>query len=182
MSPLDLFVIAVGLSMDAFAAAICKGLSTAAPSAGRCLLTGLYFGSFQAFMPLTGYLLGAGLPASFTHLDHWLAFGLLTAIGLKSVFDSRTPLDVPDASFGVRSMLPLALATSIDALTVGVSFAFLQVDILTAASLIGSVAFVLSAVGVRLGAVIGSRRRPAAVLTGGIILILTGLRILSDHL
>jgi len=182
MSFFELFVIAVGLSMDAFAASVCKGLASVKPSAVQCLIVGLYFGFFQALMPLTGYLIGTSFPASFTALDHWIAFILLSVIGFKTLLDSRNDSMATDDSFRPRSLLPLAIATSIDALSVGVSFAFLQTDIRTAVFLTGFITFLLSASGVHLGALFGDRFRPAAERAGGIVLILTGFKLLLEHM
>lgn len=178
----ELFIIAVGLSMDAFAVAICKGLSISRCQAKHYLITGAYFGGFQALMPLAGYLLGARFAHLITRFDHWIAFVLLLVIGGNMVKESREEAECLDASFSVRSMLPMAIATSIDALAVGVSFAFLQVDIVPAVLFIGCTTFVLSAAGVKIGNVFGSRYKSKAELAGGVILILMGAKILLEHL
>ena len=181
MSLVELFVIAVGLSMDAFAVSVCKGLSTQRLRAQHCVICGLYFGGFQGLMPLVGWLLGVRFQNAITSVDHWIAFVLLTAIGVNMIRESRGDAEHLDDSFQPGAMLPLALATSIDALAVGVTFAFLQVEIVPAVSFIGVTTFVLSAVGVKVGAVFGARFRSRAELAGGLILILMGLKILLEH-
>ncbi len=181
MSIVELFVIAVGLSMDAFAVSVCKGLSTQRLRAQHCVICGLYFGGFQGLMPLVGWLLGVRFQNAITSVDHWIAFVLLTAIGVNMIRESRGDAEHLDDSFQPGAMLPLALATSIDALAVGVTFAFLQVEIVPAVSFIGVTTFVLSAVGVKVGAVFGARFRSRAELAGGLILILMGLKILLEH-
>ena len=182
MSLWELFVIAVGLSMDAFAVSVCKGLSVSRPRVGHSLSCGLYFGAFQALMPLVGWRLGVQFQSMITSIDHWIAFVLLGVIGVNMVRESREEDASIDDSFSFRAMLPLAVATSIDALAVGVTFAFLKVSILPAVSFIGATTFVLSAVGVRVGAAFGARFRNKAELAGGVILILMGVKILLEHL
>ncbi len=183
MSLWELFVIAVGLSMDAFAVAVCKGLSVGEVRKKHVVITGLYFGGFQAFMPLLGYLLGVGFQSMIQSVDHWIAFVLLSIIGGNMIRESReASCDVMDASFSPKAMLPLAVATSIDALAVGVTFAFLQVQIVPAISFIGCITFTLSIVGMKLGNVFGARYKSVAELIGGIVLVLMGLKILLEHL
>ena len=178
----ELVIIAVSLSMDAFAVSICKGLSTARPRLRHCLVCGGWFGSFQALMPMAGWLLGVRFQALIASVDHWIAFFLLSLIGFNMVREAQAGEDeAVDSSFSLRAMLPLSIATSIDALAVGVTFAFLQVDILSAAALIGMTTFFLSILGVRAGAVFGSRFRGLAELTGGVILIGMGVKILLEH-
>lgn len=181
-----LFFIAVGLSMDAFAVAVGHGLCMKSIDWRKALVIGLYFGVFQAVMPLIGYFLGYQFADIITAYDHWIAFGLLVIIGgkmIKESFDhSDEECDVDGASIHWRTMLPLAVATSIDALAVGVSFAFLQVDILPAVLFIGVITFVLSIVGVKVGQVFGSKYKSKAEFAGGVILILMGLKILLEHL
>ena len=177
----ELFVIAVGLSMDAFAVSICKGLSTKDVRREHMVVTGLYFGGFQALMPLAGYLLGSRFQSMIQRVDHWIAFVLLALIGANMVRESRGEAEHLDDSFTPGSMLPLAVATSIDALAVGVTFAFLNVRIIPAAALIGVTTFALSAIGVRLGSVFGARYQARAELAGGIVLILMGVKILLEH-
>lgn len=180
----ELFFIAVGLSMDAFAVSICKGLSVGKVRAGHCLAAGGYFGGFQALMPLVGYLLGTRLESLITQVDHWIVFGLLAFIGFNMIRESRecAECQVMESSFGPRAMLPLAVATSIDALAVGITFAFLGVSILPAVGLIGLTTFLFSAAGVKVGSAFGARYRSQAELAGGIVLILMGVKILLEHL
>lgn len=184
MSLWELFVIAVGLSMDAFAVSVCKGLSVGKVSPRHALTCGLWFGGFQALMPLAGWLLGTRFQELITSVDHWIAFVLLCLIGGNMVKESRgcAECERMDASFTPRAMLPLALATSVDALAVGVTFAFLQVDVVPAVGLIGMVTLVLSAVGVKAGSVFGARWKSRAELFGGLVLILMGVKILLEHL
>ena len=177
----ELFVIAVGLSMDAFAVSICKGLSTKDVRREHMVVTGLYFGGFQALMPLAGYLLGSRFQSMIQRVDHWIAFVLLALIGANMVRESRGEAEHLDGSFTPGTMLPLAVATSIDALAVGVTFAFLNVRIIPAAALIGVTTFALSAIGMRLGNVFGARYQARAELAGGIVLILMGVKILLEH-
>ena len=180
----ELFVIAVGLSMDAFAVSVCKGLSVRKLSLKHCLLAGLYFGGFQAAMPLAGYLLGIRFQQMITSVDHWIAFVLLCLIGGNMVRESRSTGegDRLDDSFDVKTMLLLAVATSIDALAVGVTFAFLNVRIVPAVSFIGVVTFCLSAAGIKAGNLFGNKYESKAELAGGLILIVMGTKILLDHL
>ena len=182
MAVWELFVIAVGLSMDAFAVSICKGLAMKKMNWKNAGLAGLYFGGFQMFMPLVGYLLGTGFRDKITSIDHWIAFVLLAFIGINMIKEAFSDEEEADSSFDVKTMLILAVATSIDALAVGVTFAFLNVQILPAVSLIGVTTFVLSAVGVRVGNVFGSRYKSKAELAGGIILVLMVVKILLEHL
>lgn len=183
MGLLELFVIAVGLSMDAFAVSVCKGLATGRVRLSHALTAGLYFGGFQAAMPLIGYLLGARFQDMIVSVDHWIAFTLLGIIGLNMVKESREEEeDELNGDFSWHSMLPMAVATSIDALAVGVSFAFLQVDIVPAVSFIGVVTFVLSGIGVKVGSVFGAKYKSKAELAGGLVLILMGVKILLEHL
>ena len=183
MSLWELFVIAVGLSMDAFAVSICKGLSVQKVSLRHAACAGLWFGGFQALMPLLGWLLGVQFQAAIERFDHWIAFVLLAFLGINMIREAfNQEEECCDCSFGLRAMLPMAVATSIDALAVGVTFAFLQVKIVPAISFIGVITFVLSALGVRLGAVFGERYQKAAQIFGGAILILMGLKILLEHL
>lgn len=179
----ELFIIAVSLSMDAFAVSICKGLSTGRPRLGHCLICGGWFGAFQALMPLIGWLLGVRFQGMIVSIDHWIAFILLGMIGFNMVRESRSgEAEALDGSFSLRAMLPLAVATSIDALAVGVTFAFLQVDNIASAVLfIGLTTFLLSAAGVRVGALFGDRFKSKAELAGGLILMGMGIKILLEH-
>ena len=178
----ELLILSVGLAMDAFAVSICKGLSVQKLNLRHMVITGLYFGGFQAFMPLIGYLLGRQFETLIVSVDHWIAFILLALIGINMIRESREEAEEFNGSFAIKAMLPLALATSIDALAVGVTFAFLKVDILTAIGLIGVVTFVLSAVGVQIGNIFGSKFKSKAELAGGIVLVVMGLKILLEHL
>ena len=183
MSIWELFVIAVGLSMDAFAVAVCKGLSVCRVKPRHALITGAYFGGFQAMMPLVGYLLGSQFQQQIESIDHWVAFVLLGLIGGNMIRESfGKEEECCNASFGPRAMLPMAVATSIDALAVGITFAFLKVNIGAAVSFIGVITFALSAIGVLLGHIIGERNKAYAERIGGIVLILMGLKILLEHL
>ncbi len=182
MTTWELLLIAVGLSMDAFAVSICKGLSSGRASLRHCAAAGLYFGGFQALMPFLGYALGRQFQSLITSFDHWIAFVLLCFIGANMIRESRSEGNQETADFSPRAMLPLAVATSIDALAVGVTFAFLQVDIALALPLIGCVTFLFSFAGVKLGHVLGHRCKAKAELLGGLVLILIGLKILLEHL
>lgn len=178
----ELFAIAVGLSMDAFAIAICKGLSVGKIEKKHFIITGLWFGGAQAIMPLIGYLLGTGFQSFIEQIDHWIAFVLLGIIGLGMIKESREQCKPLDASFSARVMFPLAIADSIDALAAGVTFAFLEVSIIPAIVLIGIITFGFSALGVWLGNRFGEKYCARAELTGGIILIIMGVKILLEHL
>lgn len=182
MSLPSLFIIAVGLSMDAFAVSICKGLSMPKMKWKNALLAGIYFGGFQALMPLIGYFLGSRFESYITSVDHWIAFILLGIIGLNMIKESRECAECLDDSFQVKTMLVLAIATSIDALAVGITFAFLRVDIVPAVCFIGVVTFVISIAGIKIGNVFGSKYRSRAELVGGVILIAMGFKILFEHL
>ncbi len=180
----ELFMIAVALSMDAFAVAVCKGLSVRRAGLRYSLAVGLYFGGFQALMPLLGYYLGVSFRDLITNVDHWIAFVLLAVIGVNMIREacSKEEEESLDGSLSPKSMLPLAVATSIDALAVGVTFAFLRVSIVPAVSFIGVVTFLLSAVGVKIGNIFGARYKAKAEILGGVILILIGLKILLEHM
>lgn len=182
MGLVDLFLIAVGLSMDAFAVAICKGLSVKKVTLKHGLIAGLYFGGFQAGMPLLGYLLGSSFAKYIEAFDHWVAFVLLGVIGFNMIRESREKEEELNASFGVKAMLPMAVATSIDALAVGISFSFMRVQIGWAVVFIGVTTFLLSAVGVKIGNHFGAKYKSKAELFGGIVLILLGIKILLEHL
>ena len=183
MSLPELFLIALGLSMDAFAVSICKGLSMSKINPRHALIIGLYFGGFQAFMPLIGYTLGVRFQNAITAYDHWLAFILLAVIGGNMIKEALNPEeDTCDASVAFRDMTVLAVATSIDALAVGVTFAFLRVKIVPAVSFIGIITFLLSVIGVKVGNVFGSKYKSKAEFAGGLILILLGAKILLEHL
>ena len=182
MSLFELFVLAVALSMDAFAVSICKGLSMKKMSWKNAVIAGLYFGGFQAGMPLIGYFLGVQFKGLITSIDHWIAFVLLAFIGFSMIKESREESEELNDSFDVKTMLLLAIATSIDALAVGVTFAFLAVNIVPAVSFIGVITFVFGFAGIKIGNVFGTKYKSKAELAGGVILILIGLKILLEHL
>ena len=183
MSLLELFLLAVGLSMDAFAVSVCKGLSVRRGSMKQALTVGIWFGSFQALMPFLGYLLGITFSSLITNVDHWIAFVLLAFIGFNMIRESRSEEEnESNDRFDFKTMLPLAVATSIDALAVGVTFAFLQVNIVPAVSFIGCITFILSAIGLKAGNIIGAKNRSRAEFAGGLVLILMGIKILLEHL
>lgn len=162
---------------------MCKGLSAGRVRLGHALTAGIWFGGFQALMPFLGWLLGSRFQSFISSVDHWIAFLLLGLIGLNMVRESRSQEEEEvGASFAPKAMLPLAVATSIDALTVGITFAFLRVDILWAITLIGVTTFVLSAIGVKAGGIVGERGKSRAELAGGLVLILMGCKILVEHL
>ena len=182
MGFIELFILAVGLSMDAFAVSICKGLSVQRLRPRHALICGAYFGGFQALMPLIGWLLGRQFEELIKSIDHWIAFGLLVLIGANMIRESFGKDEEVNDSFSFKTMLPLAIATSIDALAVGVTFAFLEVQIVPAILLIGVTTFAISAAGVKIGNVFGAKYKSKAELAGGIILILLGIKILIEHL
>ena len=181
MSLMELFLIAVGLSMDAFAVSVCKGLSVRKATVKHALCVGLYFGGFQALMPLIGYLLGTQFESFITSVDHWIAFVLLSFIGGNMIRLSHEEERLDD-SFSFKTMMTLAVATSIDALAMGVTFAFLRVNIVPAVLFIGATTFVLSAAGLKVGNVFGAKYKSRAELFGGVVLVLMGLKILLEHL
>jgi len=190
MSLVELFIIAVGVSMDAFAVAICKGLSFKRVRLKNAGIVGLYFGIFQAGMPLIGYFLGSQFESLIKAYDHWVAFALLAIIGINMIKESfekeceecrEESVADEDKTLSFRNMSVLAVATSIDALAVGVTFAFLQIDIVPAVSFIGITTLAISMIGVWIGNVFGAKYKSKAVLAGGIILILMGLKILLEH-
>lgn len=178
----ELVIIAVGLSMDAFAVSIGKGLSLKQIKLRHVLSVGLWFGGFQALMPLIGYLLGATFTAVVSDFDHWIAFFLLGIIGFNMIRDSFSKEEEKhDDDFSFRTMLMLAVATSIDALAVGVSFAFLSVDLWISVALIGLITFAFSAVGLKIGNIFGNKYKSKAEFTGGVVLVLMGVKILVEH-
>lgn len=179
----ELFLLAVGLSMDAFAVATCKGLALRRADARSMCIVGAWFGGFQALMPTIGYFLGTMFAAYITAFDHWVAFFLLGIIGINMIREALSgEEEESDASLAFRPMLVMAVATSIDALAVGINFAFLDVNWLMAALFIGVTTFVLSGVGVKVGSVFGTRYKARAELAGGVILVLLGVKILLEHL
>lgn len=180
MNILDLFILAVGLSMDAFAVSVCKGLSLGKIKPKHMCIAGAWFGGFQALMPLIGYFLGSFFAEMIEKYDHWVAFVLLAIIGGNMIKESFGKDEKVDSSMDVKSMLLLAIATSIDALAVGVTFAFLQVQIVPAVSFIGVITFIFSAVGVKIGSLFGTKYKSKAELFGGIVLVLIGIKILLE--
>jgi len=186
MGILELFILAVGLSMDAFAVAVCVGLGLKKITVRKAFIVGLYFGGFQALMPLIGYLAGSFFADRIIAYDHWIAFGLLSFLGIRMIIGSfkstETKEETTETSLRPKAMLPLAIATSIDALAVGVSLAFLNVNIIPAVSFIGITTLILSMIGVKIGNVFGLKFKSKAEFAGGVILILIGINILFDHL
>ena len=185
MGLVELFIIAVGLSMDAFAVSICKGLSLGKIKFKHMCIAGLWFGGFQALMPAIGYFLGSFFADFVTKYAHWVAFVLLAIIGVNMIKESREKdecADCGDAAMDIKTMFILAIATSIDAMAIGVSFAFLKVDIVPAVIFIGCITFICSGFGVKIGSIFGSRYKSKAELAGGIVLIIMGLKTLLDGL
>lgn len=188
MGFIEFLLTGIGLSMDAFAVAICKGLGMREVNYKQMLLIALFFGGFQALMPLLGWLLGRQFEQCITSVDHWIAFALLVLIGANMLREARKGDDTMDAETVYDAPLPLgqlllmAIATSIDALAVGISFAFLGVNIWLAIAVIGTTTFLISAAGVFIGNRFGNRYEKRATIAGGIILILLGVKILLEHL
>jgi len=184
MTIIELLILSVALAMDTFAVGICFGLSMQKIILRKAIIIGLYFGIFQAVMPLLGFLAASLFSEYIIAYDHWVAFLLLCFIGGKMIFGSFKN-DEPsndEASIKPKIMLPLAIATSIDALAVGVSFSFLQVNILPAVLIIGAITFILSIIGVKIGNIFGAKYKSKAEFAGGVILILIGTKILLEHL
>jgi manganese efflux pump family protein len=187
MGFIELFIVAIGLSMDAFAVSLCKGLNMRKLNYRYAWIISLFFGGFQAIMPIIGWALGKGFAEYITAFDHWIAFALLVIIGGKMLFEGiKKDKDESDCScedsLDLKELFILAIATSIDALAVGISFAFLQVSILPAAVLIGVTTFILSFAGVTIGNRFGAKFQDKAEIAGGIVLIMIGIKILLDHL
>lgn len=179
----ELVVLAIGLSMDALAVSICKGLALPRVRWKECCIAGLWFGGFQALMPLIGYFLGTQFESLITAVDHWIAFGLLLLIGGNMIREALSKdVEEHSPSMGFQTMLLLAVATSIDALAVGITFAFLVERIVPAVCLIGAITFVFSAAGIKIGNLFGTKYKSKAEFAGGAILILLGVKILLDHL
>lgn len=183
MGLVELIILSVGLAMDAFAVSICKGLAMKKMKWKNAIIIGLYFGIFQAIMPLIGYLLGVSFQSAITSIDHWVAFVLLVGIGANMIREaiSKEKEEAND-SIKIKDMLILAIATSIDALAIGITFAFLEVNITLAVSLIGIITFIISVIGVKIGNIFGDKYERKAELAGGIILIGLGIKILIEHL
>ena len=183
MGLIELFILAVGLSMDAFAVSVCKGLAMPKITVKKTLIVGLWFGGFQALMPALGYFLGVQFRDKITAIDHWIAFILLGIIGANMIKEACSgECEEENESLDIKTMFLLAVATSIDALAVGITFAFLNVHLIAAVSFIGVTTFILSAIGVKIGNVFGTRYKSKAELAGGVILILLGFKILLEHL
>lgn len=183
MGLIGLLLISAGLAMDAFAVSVCKGLSAGKTGLKQALSIGLWFGGFQALMPLLGYVLGKSFASAIEAFDHWIAFGLLAIIGINMIRESANgeKKDI-DPSFSFRTMLLLAIATSIDALACGVSFALIDISITEAVIVIGTVTFVLSVAGLKAGSFLGDRFNRYSGIAGGVILVCIGLKILIEHL
>lgn len=183
MGIVELIALSIGLAMDAFAVAICKGLSMKKMCWRNAIIIGLYFGIFQALMPLLGYILGVNFQSKITNIDHWIAFVLLVGIGANMIKEAFSK-DKEEANDSIKfkDMVILGVATSIDALAIGVTFAFLKVDIILSVSLIGIITLILSAIGVKIGNVFGEKYEKGAELVGGFILIFLGIKILIEHL
>ncbi|MCL2632162.1 MAG: manganese efflux pump MntP family protein [Coriobacteriia bacterium] len=201
---IELLLVAVGLSMDTFAVGACIGLATKGKVTKTSIIVGLYFGSFHVFVPLIGYVAGAFFADRITNYDHWIAFALLGFLGLKMIVSSlreercedrecpdetcsdrdcpKLGIDNEAASLHPKTMLPLAVATSIDALAVGISFAFLRVNVIAAALTIGITTFFIAIIGVRIGKLFGAAFKSKAELAGGIILMGIGIKILIEHM
>ena len=182
MDLLDLIVTAVALSMDAFAVSVSKGLTTPNARWKHGLICGVWFGGFQALMPLIGFLLASSFANAIRGYDHWIAFGLMAFIGANMIREAFGGAEELDASFAPRTMLVLAVATSIDALATGVSFAMTDSNIWIAISFIGATTFLFSLGGIKVGSVFGNRYQKKAEIIGGVILILMGTKILLEHL
>lgn len=182
MAFVELFLIAVGLSMDAFAVSVSKGLGMRQVGLKHMLTAGLYFGFFQAAMPLIGYFLYGAFAEAIVNFDHWIACVLLVGIGANMIIESTRKDEEPDCSMDCKTMLLLAVATSIDALAVGISFGALQTPIWSAVCLIGVTTFILSMLGVKLGGTFGAKYKSKAEMAGGVILILMGIKVLLEHL
>lgn len=187
MGFVELLLIGVGLSMDAFAVSVCKGLGMKRLNMKQALVIALFFGGFQALMPALGWLAGSQLADFITPIDHWIAFLLLAFVGGKMLWDAfhegdEDDVEAADAPLDLKELLMLAIATSIDALAVGITFAFLQVDIVSSALIIGVTTFALSVVGVAVGHFFGARFEKPATIVGGVVLVLIGVKILLEHL
>ncbi len=182
MGTLELMAIALGLSMDAFAVAVSKGLCLRKMQYKHAVITGLFFGGFQALMPLIGYFLGIQFEDYLTSVDHWIIFALLALIGINMILESRKEENKECDTLNYKNMTILSLATSIDALAIGITFAFLHVNIYFGITIIGLTTFGLSFIGVIIGSMFGSRLKSKAEIAGGIILIAIGAKILLEHL
>ena len=186
MGMVELLLIGVGLSMDAFAVSVCKGLNMRKVNQLHCFVIALFFGGFQALMPLIGWILGRQFEQYITAVDHWIAFVLLAFLGGKMILEAlkeeEEEINKTESRLVFKELLVLAVATSIDALAMGITFAFLNVAIVPAVGMIGGITFALSAAGVYIGNIFGSRYKNKAELIGGVILVLIGVKILAEHL
>ena len=183
MSAVELLLLSIGLAMDAFAVSVCKGISMKKMDWKKAIIIGLYFGGFQALMPTIGYFLGSAFQSLITSIDHWIAFILLGIIGggmIKEAFEDDKENVNDDVGF--KTMIILAIATSIDALAVGITFAFLNANLILAVSLIGIITFVISVIGTKIGNRFGDKYERKAEMVGGIILIFLGIKILLEHI
>ena len=182
MGIVELIILSIGLAMDAFSVSICKGLATKKLNIKYIVTIGLYFGIFQGVMPIIGYLVGTKFYNQITNIDHWIAFILLFCIGINMIKEAILNKEEEDDSLKVKDMIILAIATSIDALVVGITFAFFNVNIILSCTLIGVITFIISMIGVKIGNVFGNKYEKKAQIFGGIILILLGFKILIEHL
>ena len=183
MGIIELILLSIGLGMDAFAVSVCKGISMKKMNWKKACIIGLYFGGFQAIMPVIGYFFGSSFESIITNIDHWIAFILLAIIGAKMIQEAfQKEEEEYNEDISVKTMIVLSIATSIDALAVGITFAFLKVNLLLAITLIGTITFILSVIGTKIGNRFGDKYKSKAELAGGIILIIIGLKILLEHL
>lgn len=182
MNLFELFLIAVGVSMDAFAVAVCKGLSMEKVTFKKAGMVGLYFGMFQAGMPLIGFILGVQFKGVISTVDHWIAFLLLSIIGINMIKEAKSNESCPNDNLDFKSMIMLSISTSIDALAVGITFAFLNVTIIPAVTFIGLITFTISVFGVMIGNAFGTRYKSGSELIGGLVLVGIGVKILLEHL
>ena len=183
MTILEIILLSIGLAMDAFAVSICKGLSMKKMNWKKACIIGLYFGGFQAIMPVIGYFLGSAFETFITNVDHWVAFILLGIIGAKMIKDAfSTECDNFNDDVKAKTMVILAIATSIDALAIGITFAFLNVNLIMSVTLIGVITFILSVIGTKIGNRFGNKYEKTAEIIGGCILIFLGTKILLEHL
>ncbi len=183
MSIFGIIILSIGLGMDAFAISVCKGISFKKGNLKKSVIVATYMGVFQAIMPVLGYYLGISFADKITSIDHWLAFALLFVIGVKMIKEAlNKDIEVVNDNVDFKEMIVLAIATSIDALAVGITFAFLNVNLWFAITLIGSITFILSLIGTKIGIIFGNKYEKKAELLGGIILILLGIKIVLEHL
>lgn len=183
MGIIELILLSIGLGMDAFAVSVCKGISMKKMNWKKACIIGLYFGGFQAIMPVIGYFFGSSFESIITNIDHWIAFILLAIIGAKMIQEAfQKEEEEYNEDISVKTMLVLSIATSIDALAVGITFAFFKVNLLLAITLIGTITFILSVIGTKIGNKFGDKYKSKAELAGGIILIIIGLKILLEHI